>query len=119
MALNDPSRLGVNAIELRRKFNELGYYSQVQKGILIERQGDYDKHLERREREKYNQGKSLQQPLPRCTRSQIRLYSTTDGVIVAVVHRMLKPDGSLGLSGLPDPKWLRVGEVIYVFDPNL
>lgn len=44
---------------------------------------------------------------PPGTLSQIVEYWTTDGsrlVKVAIVHRYLRPDGSLGASGLPDPK---------------
>jgi hypothetical protein len=44
---------------------------------------------------------------PPGTRSQRVEYWGTDGgrlVKVAVIHRYLRPDGSLGASGLPDPK---------------
>ena len=41
------------------------------------------------------------------TKSQIVEYWGTDGskmIRFAIVHRYLRPDGSLGGSGLPDPK---------------
>ena|SRR5688572_7367615 len=40
---------------------------------------------------------------PQCTRSQyVRYYER--GRLVAGAHRYLRPDGTLGGSGLPDPK---------------
>ena len=41
---------------------------------------------------------------PLCTWSQIIYYYTHDGNPVAIVHQYLRPDGTLGASGLPDPK---------------
>ncbi len=42
---------------------------------------------------------------PPCTRSQLYLYSM-DGAPVALVHQYTRPDGTLGGSGMPDPKVL-------------
>ena len=44
---------------------------------------------------------------PRGTRSQILDYLDPDGERVVTVHRYLRPDGTLGGSGQPDPKWIR------------
>jgi hypothetical protein len=33
---------------------------------------------------------------------------------VAVAHRLLRPDGSFGASGYPDPKMVLIGNVIYL-----
>ena len=41
---------------------------------------------------------------PHCTRSQILAYRDGDGRAVARVHRYLRPDGRVGLSGRPDPR---------------
>lgn len=43
---------------------------------------------------------------PECTKSQIVYYVTADDITVAVVHQYMRPDGSIGASGKPDPKWL-------------
>ena len=43
---------------------------------------------------------------PFCTHSQIAYYYNSNGEPVAVVHQYLRPDGSIGASGLPDPKRL-------------
>ncbi len=43
---------------------------------------------------------------PLCTRSQLVCYYTHHCQLVAEAHQYLRPDGTLGLSGLPDPKRL-------------
>lgn len=43
---------------------------------------------------------------PYCTHSQIIYYYTQENELVAVVHQYLRPDGTIGASGLPDPKRL-------------
>ena len=51
------------------------------------------------------------------TRTQmVRYFRRSDGALMAIVHRYLRPDGTLGASGLPDPKWLRDGDQILVLD---
>ena len=50
---------------------------------------------------------------PVCTRSQLVTYFDSSGRRIAIVHQYLRQDGSLGASGLPDPKWLiHEGEVL-------
>jgi len=54
---------------------------------------------------------------PFCTRSQIvRLWDGDEKV--AVVHRYLRSDGTLGGSGRPDPKWLKVGSEVWSVVPD-
>lgn len=55
--------------------------------------------------------------LPPCTRSQILAYFDQLGVKVALVHQYLRPDGSLGASGKPNPKKLLVDGWLYVVGP--
>jgi len=43
---------------------------------------------------------------PICTWSQIVYYCTLSGRTIAIVHQYLRPDGTIGASGLPDPKSL-------------
>jgi len=52
--------------------------------------------------------------LPFCTRSQIIAYLDASGAKVALVHQYLRPDGSLGASGRPDPKRLLLHGTLYV-----
>jgi len=47
---------------------------------------------------------SLHSGEPPCTKSQYVVYRDPKGNIVASVHQYLRPDGSLGASGKPDPK---------------
>jgi|DewCreStandDraft_4_1066084.scaffolds.fasta_scaffold46210_2 hypothetical protein len=54
---------------------------------------------------------------PFCTRSQIVSY-VLEGVEVARAHRYLRPDGSLGASGAPDPKIFFDGSTLFVLKPD-
>lgn len=51
---------------------------------------------------------------PFCTRSQMVSYLDSTGVEVARVHQYLRPDGTIGGSGRPDPKRLLHQGVIYL-----
>ena len=53
---------------------------------------------------------------PFCTHSQIIRYLETSGQWVVEMHQYLRPDQTLGASGKPDPKRLRVGDTIYVVE---
>jgi hypothetical protein len=50
------------------------------------------------------------------TRSQIIAYLNSNGEQIALVHQYLRPDGTLGGSGRPDPKLLLQGEILYQID---
>ncbi len=51
---------------------------------------------------------------PYCTRSQvIEILDGATGQLVAIVHQYLRPDGSIGGSGMRDPKALIVGQTLY------
>jgi hypothetical protein len=51
---------------------------------------------------------------PFCTRSQMAAYVDSEGIEVARVHQYLRPDGTIGGSGKPDPKRLLHDGVIYL-----
>lgn len=51
--------------------------------------------------------------MPAGTLSQIIAYRQ-GGRQVAIVHQYLKPDGTLGASGLPDPKRLLINGLLYI-----
>ena len=61
--------------------------------------------------------KHLQNPSqrgePPCTHSEIIHYISTDGELSVKIHQYLRPDGSLGASGKPDPKKLKLEGKIY------
>jgi hypothetical protein len=50
---------------------------------------------------------------PYCTHSQIVFYYDENYEFLAVVHQYMRPDGSIGASGLPDPKKLVWNNRIY------
>ncbi len=50
---------------------------------------------------------------PFCTKSQMVKYLDARGREVARAHRYLRKDGTIGASGLPDPKQFRDGETVY------
>lgn len=51
---------------------------------------------------------------PPGTRSQVIRYLNLAGQWVVVIHQYLRPDGSLGASGKPDPKRLRIAGTIFI-----
>jgi hypothetical protein len=91
--------------QIRQIFNEEGYLQRIIDGeynAII----SYDKH---------------RSPplafLPFCSRSQrVAYHDKKLGDKVVEVHRYLKPDGTLGASGLPDPKELYHDGVLYFAD---
>lgn len=50
---------------------------------------------------------------PYCTWSQIVYYYDKDKKPVAIVHQYLKPDGTIGASGVPDPKRIFIDGKIF------
>ena len=51
--------------------------------------------------------------MPVCTRSETLAYVDSSLRAVAIVHQYRLPNGRLGASGKPDPKFLRQGATIY------
>lgn len=93
----------VSQEEIRRIFNEGRYFERVQSGELIPR------------RMKNNHPERPMQGEPWCTHSQMWFYYTRRRELVAVVHQYERPDGTLGLSGRPDPKKLYLEDrIVYV-----
>lgn len=92
----------VSASEIRRLFNDGGFLSLVRSGKL--RPGLVAE----------SHPSPPRASLPLCTRSQILAYTDEHGTKVAIVHQYVRPDGSIGASGLPDPKKLLLNGVLYV-----
>lgn len=82
-------------------FAEHDFLGRLQRGELTQ-------HLIRE-----SQPNALPAGMPAGTRSQIIAYRQ-GGAQVAVVHQYLLPDGTLGASGLPDPKRLLVNDLLYI-----
>lgn len=82
-------------------FNEGGYWEKVKQGELVAKI-IRDGHPT-----------SPKAPVPYCTRSQSISYSDPEGQEIARVHQYLLTDGTLGASGMPDPKRLFHEGVLY------
>ena len=97
MSRPPPVRL-VSAQYIRNKFNDGQFWQRAQNGQLatvLKRNGHPS---------------PARAKLPLCTRSQLVVY--LDGKkVVAMVHQYVLPDGTLGGSGRPDPKLLRLDQV--------
>jgi hypothetical protein len=83
-------------------FNDHDFYGRLQRGQLTAR-------LVRE-----HQLTDGRPGLPTGTRSQIIAYDEKPGVMVALVHQYLLANGSLGASGLPDPKRLILNGLLYI-----
>ncbi len=84
-------------------FNKGRYVERVATGELMER-------IIRARRPN-----SPKAPVPPGTESQIvGYYDSKTGRRVALFHRYVLPDGTLGASGLPDPKELFEDRIFYV-----
>jgi hypothetical protein len=90
----------VSSSIIRQLFNDGQYYERSLTGEYIT----------------YMKRDSHPEPLadePHCTRSQIVYYYNRKGEPVAIVHQYLRPDGTLGGSGRPDPKCLFTPDRIF------
>lgn len=92
----------VDAWEMRKLFNSSGYYEMAKSGEL-------EANVTRNSHPPY-----ILAPVPFCTWSQTISYRrSSDGQEMARVHQYYRPDGTLGASGLPDPKRLVIGNITY------
>lgn len=53
---------------------------------------------------------------PYCTHSQMIRYLDQTGQWIVEIHQYLRPDKSIGGGGKPDPKRLRIGNVVFIVD---
>src|SRR5271169_2032607 len=95
-----PPIVRVSQWRMRRRFNRGRYYERVKSGELATRMNQSHPS-----RTKANE--------PFCTWTQEVFYIDATNQEIARVHQYLRPDGTLGASGLPDPKMLVEGNVMY------
>jgi hypothetical protein len=96
-------KLRVTAQQIRQRFNEARYLERVERGEL-EQVMRLDEPL--------SPAACQSKGYPLGTRKQLLEYF--DGAVrVAMVHRVMFPNGSIGASGLPDPKLLLVDGVYW------
>jgi hypothetical protein len=99
---SEPRIAEVAASELRGLFNEGHFSERASRGDLTVRVKPGSEH-----------------PAPSAaneppgTVSHILQYFDDAGWLVAQAHEYLRPDGTVGGSGRPDPKWLFIDGVIY------
>jgi hypothetical protein len=89
---------------IQRLFNDADYVGKVRNALLYQ--------LVRRCRAKDPDREPRDEPPG--TRSQVVEYFDRHGTRIAVVHQYVRPDGSLGASGKPDPKYLLHEGTLYV-----
>lgn len=95
----------VSAWDLRARFNSSEYPAMIRDGRV---QAKYlrDAHLE--EPERVNE--------PHCTCGQMIRYTDEAGHLLVEVFQYLRSDGTIGASGLPDPKRMWIGGATYLVD---
>src|SRR2546430_901633 len=96
-----PPRRSVPAWRIQRLFNTNQYWMRM-------RAGEFSAYVQR----EHHPSPPLAF-VPDCTRSQLVAYVDAVGTTIALVHQYLKPDGTLGASGRPDPKMLLHNGVLY------
>ena len=97
----------VHACEIRRQFNNGPLPEMITQGRL---QQEYlrNAHLTKESAAFANE--------PFCTHAQTIRYVDDNGVWQVEVFQYKRADGTIGASGKPDPKRLRMGDVILVVD---
>lgn len=103
-----PPVLRTTTDELRRLFNEASYLARTLNGTFVTkpfgRQSLYQNQpIEGREKEPEGTITGL-----------VEISDPAKNQRVAIAHRLLRPDGTLGASGLPDPKMVLVEGIIYL-----
>ena len=86
---------------MRQRFNEGRYWERAQIGELRIKEWD----------SRHPSLPAANEPY--CTRSLMLSYLDQDDNEVARVHQYLRPDGTVGASGRPDPKRLYEGGILY------
>lgn len=86
---------------MRQRFNDGRYWERVQSGELRAEEWD----------SRHPSLPAANEPY--CTRSLMLAYFDQAGNEVARVHQYLRPDGTVGASGRPDPKRLLDAGVLY------
>jgi hypothetical protein len=98
-----PPTVRITVKEIQEKFNKGKYWERMRSGeftsVVLE--------------EGRPQAKVVEQE-PIGTVSQMVSYRDANNDEVARVHQYVRPDGSIGASGLPDPKRLLEGGVLYL-----
>ena len=99
--MSSPAIVKVDAHDLRKLFNDGRFVERARLGELAVVLLD-DRHPS-----------SPRADEPYCTQSQMLSYRQLNGIEVARAHQYLRPDGSIGASGRPDPKKVHIKGKIF------
>jgi len=96
-----PTIVRVTVSEMRQRFNEGKHWERMLQGeyTAVVRENRHPSLMAANE--------------PFCTQSQMVSYIDKENNEIARVHQYLRPDGTVGASGRPDPKRLRIGNILY------
>ncbi len=103
----EPEERFVSESIIREAFNSGQFWQRAREGefgVWV----DEDYHFSRRQ--------ARERGFEYCARRQILRYYDSDNILIAVVHQVRKRDGTLGASGLPDPKYLDLGHEILILE---
>jgi hypothetical protein len=90
----------VTCEELRRRFNDGGYWEKAKSGLL--KQVVLEENIS-----------TLLPDEVGPIRSQMVSYRDENNQEIARIHQFLRPNGSIAASGKPDPKRLYEGGILY------
>ncbi len=94
----------VSARIIRQEFNNRQIYKKLLIGEIVET-CPKSNHL--------SDPKAVGEPY--CTHNQMVFYYTLEGEPVAIVHQYYRQDGTIGGSGLPDPKKIFLEDKIMAY----
>ena len=100
----------VPPIIIREAFNSGQFWERAQCGEFT-LEFDRDTHFTRQYARERN--------FTYCTRSQVLRYFDSNGNRIAVVHQIRNPDGTIGASGKPDPKYLQLEDEVLKVDDSI
>ena len=95
---------------IREAFNSGQFWERA-------RRGEFTLHI--RYNIHYSRRQARRRDFTYCTRSQTVRYYDDYGELIALVHQIRNPDGTIGASGKPDPKYLQLEDEILRVDDSL
>lgn len=87
--------------EMRKLFKNHSFLDRIQRGELTPCLKGKARHV------------SNPSHTEHCSMSQMVYYFDRQGRPLVLAHQYVRSDGTLGASGLPDPKRLQIGDIVY------
>ncbi len=87
--------------EMRKLFKNHSFLDRIQRGELTPCPKGKPRHV------------SNPCHTEHCSTSQMVYYFDRQGRPLVLAHQYVRSDGTLGASGLPDPKRLQIGNIVY------